>query len=75
METGLPVAKTLIKYYSNNSEENEEGEEEKEPINIELTEQNAGSEIMKMQLTLNDRMYKKKTRKYCLGEHHWKLQK
>ena len=68
METGLPVAKTLIKYYSNNLEENEEEEEEeeKEPINIELTEQNAGSEIMKMQLTLNDRMYKKKTRKYCL---------
>ena len=64
LETGLLVAKTLIKYYSNNSEENEE--EEKEPINIELTEQNAGSEIMKMQLTLNDRMYKKKTRKYCL---------
>ena len=37
MATGLLVVKTLIKYNSNNSEENEE---EKEPINIEFTEQN-----------------------------------
>ena len=35
--TSLPVAKTLIKYKSNNLEENDE--EEKEPIDIELTEQ------------------------------------
>ena len=37
MATDLPIAKTLIKYNSNNLEENDE--EEKEPINIELTEQ------------------------------------
>ena len=36
MATGLPVAKALIKY--NNSLE-EKDEEEREPINIELTEQ------------------------------------
>ena len=37
MVTGRPVDKTLIEYNSNNLEENDE--EEKEPINIELTEQ------------------------------------
>ena len=37
MATGRPVAKTLIKYNRNNLEEN--NEEEKEPINIGLTEQ------------------------------------
>ena len=36
MATGKPVAKTLIKYKGNSSEENEE---EKEPIDIEFTEQ------------------------------------
>ena len=36
MATGLPVAKTLIKYNCNNLEEKDE--EEKEPINIELNE-------------------------------------
>ena len=35
--TGRPVAKVLIKYNSNNLEENDE--EEKEQINIELNEQ------------------------------------
>ena len=35
METGRPVAKTLIKYNSNNLEENEE---ERESIDIEFTE-------------------------------------
>ena len=35
--TGWPVAEILIKYNNNNLEENDE--EEKEPINIELTEQ------------------------------------
>ena len=35
--TGRPVAEILIKYNSNNLEENDE--EEKEPINIELTDQ------------------------------------
>ena len=37
MATRRPVAKTLIKYKNNNLEENDE--EEKEPINIELTDQ------------------------------------
>ena len=39
MTTGRPVAKTLIKY-NNSLEENDEEEDEKEPIDIELTEQN-----------------------------------
>ena len=60
--TGLSVAKNLIEYNSKNSEENEE---EKEPIYIEFTVQKVDPEIMKMQLTLNDRMYKK-TRKKLL---------
>ena len=38
----------------------EENEEEKEQIDIEFTDQNADSEIMKMLLTLNDQMYKNK---------------
>ena len=37
MATGLSVAKTLIEYNSNSSEEN--NELEKKPINIEFTEQ------------------------------------
>ena len=37
LATGRPVAKALIKYNSNNLEENDG--EEKELINIELTEQ------------------------------------
>ena len=61
--TGLPVAKTLIKY-NNNLKEMEENE--KEPIDIELTEQKAGPEMMKLLLTLNNQMYKKKTRKILL---------
>ena len=40
LATGLPDAKTLIKYNSNKLEEYEE--EEKEPIDIEFTEQNTG---------------------------------
>ena len=40
MATSFPVAKTLIKYNCNYLKENEE--EEKEPIGIELTEQNSG---------------------------------
>ena len=40
MATGLPVAKILIKYNGNCSEENDE--EEKEPIDIEFTGQKAG---------------------------------
>ena len=38
LATRSPVAKTLIKYNSKNLEENDEGV--KEPIDIELTEQN-----------------------------------
>ena len=37
MEIGRPVAKTLIEYNINNLDEKDE--EEKEPINFELTEQ------------------------------------
>ena len=36
LATGHPVAKILIKYKNNNLEETDE--EEKEPINIELTD-------------------------------------
>ena len=39
METGHPVAEILIKYNSNNLDEN--NEEEKEFINIEFTEEMA----------------------------------
>ena len=63
LTTGRPVGKTLIKYSSNILEENEE---EKEPIDIEFPEQKADPEMMKMLLTLNDQMYKKKTRKILL---------
>ena len=42
MATGRPVAKTLVKYDSNSLEENDK--EEKEPINIELTEQKTNSD-------------------------------
>ena len=64
LATGRPVAKALIKYNSNNLEENDE--EEKEPINIELTDQKQVLIMMKMLLTLNDQMYKKKTKKILL---------
>ena len=39
--TGRPVAEILIKYNNNNLEENDE--EEKEPINIELTDKKKDS--------------------------------
>ena len=42
MATGIPVAKTLIKYNSNDLEEN--NEEEKESINIEFTNWKANPE-------------------------------
>ena len=58
MATGLPVAKTLIEYSNNSLEENDE--EEKESINIELTEQNADLEMMKMLLILDYQVYKKR---------------
>ena len=52
LATCLPVAKTLIN--NNNLEENDE--EEKEPINVKLTEQKTDSEMMKIILTLNDQI-------------------
>ena len=52
-ETGLPVTKSLIKYNSNSLEENEEEEEQ---IDIELSEQKADPELIKMLLTLNDQV-------------------
>ena len=64
MATGRPVDKTLIKYNNYRLEENDE--EEKEPINIELTEQKQILIMMKMLSTLNDQVYKKKMRKILL---------
>ena len=61
---GRPVAKILIKYNSNNLEEKDDVE--KEPIDIELTEQKADPEMMKMLLTINDQVFKKKTEKILL---------
>ena len=52
--TGRPVAKILIKYNNNNLEENDE--EEKELINIELTDQKQILIMMKILLTLNDQI-------------------
>ena len=52
--TGLPVTEILIKYNNNNLEENDE--EEKEPINIELTGQKQILIMMKILLTLNDQI-------------------
>ena len=54
MATGKPVAKTLIKYNINSFEENDE--KEKDPIDIELTEQKQILIMMKMLLTLDDQM-------------------
>ena len=53
LTTGRPVSKTLIEY-SNSLEKNEE--EEKKPINIELTDQNEILIMMKMLLNLNDQV-------------------
>ena len=64
MVTGLPVAKTLIEYNNNSLEENDE--EKKESIDIELIEPKADPEMMKILLTLDYRMYKKKTMKILL---------
>ena len=49
LATGISVAKTLIKYNSNSLKENDE--EEKKPINTELTEQKQILIIMKMLLS------------------------
>ena len=64
MATGHLVAKTLIKYNSNNLEENDE--EEKEPIDLKFTEQKAYPQMIKMLLTLDDQMYNKKIKKILL---------
>ena len=63
LTTDLLVANTLIKY-NKNSEENDG--EEKELIDIELTEQKAYPEMMQTLLTLNNQVYKMKTRKILL---------
>ena len=54
MTTGLPVAKNLIEYNSNRLDENDE--EEKEPINIELTDQKIESFNDENTFDLNDQM-------------------
>ena len=54
LATGLSVAKTLIKYNINSLKENDE--EEKKPINIKLTEQKQILIMMKILLTLNERI-------------------
>ena len=59
MVTSLPVAKTLNKYNSNRPEENDE--EEKKLIDIELTAQKDHPEMMKILMTLYDHVYKIKT--------------
>ena len=64
MATGRPVVKAIIKYNSNCLEEN--NEEEKEPVDAEFTEQNAGLEIIKMDFTIDDQVCKK-TGRYCFG--------
>ena len=48
-------------------------EEEKEPTNIEFTEQNVDPEIIKMLLTLDGQSTRR--RRYCSDELHWELQK
>ena len=64
LATGLLVVNTLIKY-NKNWEENDG--EEKEPIGIELTEQKAYPEMIQALLTLNDKVFKKKTKKINFG--------
>ena len=64
LATGLPVDKTLIKYNRNNLKENDE--EEKGPINIELSDQKQILIMMKMLMTLDDQMYIRRGR-YCFG--------
>ena len=57
MATGRLVAKALIKYLGNKLEENDE--EEKETIDIELIEQKTILIIMKMLLTLDVKFFQK----------------
>ena len=64
LATGLPVFKTLFKFNYNSLEE--KNEKEMEPIDIEFTNQKYRPEMMKMLFTLDDVVYKKKTRKILL---------
>ena len=52
---------TLIKYISNDLEENDK--KEKDPINIGFITQKTDPEVIKMLLTWGNRVYKKKKRK------------
>ena len=54
LATGRSVAKSLTKYNSNDWRKMMK--EEKEPIDIEFSEQNADPKMMKMLLTLNYQM-------------------
>ena len=63
MVTWRRVAKTLIEYNSYNSEENDD--EEKEPINIELNERKKDTLMMKMLLNLNDQIKRRSRGRYC----------
>ena len=65
MATRRPVIKTLIKYNSSCSEKNDD--KEKEPINIEFTDQVEDPEMMKMLLTLMIRFNRRKRGRYCSG--------
>ena len=56
--TAKLVSKTSIKYNRNSLKKI--NKDEKETIDIELTEQKADSEIIKMLLTFDDQMYKEK---------------
>ena len=71
--TGRPVTKILIKYNSNNSEEN--NEEEKEPIDIELTEHKQILIMMKILLTLNDQVKEEVEEDIALANFSESLQK
>ena len=62
MADGLPDEAKHFRINSNKLEENEE----KEPIDIEFTEQKTAPDNNEIILTLNDRMYKRKTRKILL---------
>ena len=59
MDTGFPVETKIKRINSRNLEEKED---EEEPIDIVFTEQKQILIMIKILLTLNDRMYTKKTR-------------
>ena len=64
MAADLPVTKTLIKNNSYSSEENDE--EEKEPIDIEITEQKDRPEMMKFAIDFRWSGVKEERRgRYC----------